>query len=595
MSSPPQARQAAAAKLSWLSASVALIAAELDPALRSQPVVRATVAGAPVEVSAEVLDPSGASPGERLDAVLVARLAAAGRPGEVRIALYDGDRELPAPVTDLRDLARRLAPLARARRESILRLLPAAISGSGSIDEPGLAAALRLLRDALREPLPRSSEAAGGPQLELELLARLDERRCFVAGWVRERGAAVTRLTAVSPEGARSELRGSVEGTDAASGAGAPADRRWFGVSFELEQASASDQGWIFELEDGAGRAVEAQAPVLVSDPIAARHLLLQELDRQSAALERSGRVGPAIRVLARQLAGSAVIDEIDQLGKPPESPEVTIVVPVGRRPERIERQLALLADDPELRRADLIYVLDPPGAAALLPQAPDLCELYGLAFRIAKLSRSVAFAASASCGAAAASASRLVFIAPDVIPRRPGWLGRLAAAGGSAAAVGPKLLRYDDSIDQAGVYFRQPVGSPEWEPAARCRGLPRASPAAAAARPVPALGAACMLVERDAYLEGGGIDTDLLGDEEAGPDLCLRLRGAGHEVVYAPQAELYRLDPSASSIGSRRLVRRYDSWLMATLWAPRIAELMSERRFADLDPALPAPERPPG
>ena len=81
-----------------------------------------------------------------------------------------------------------------------------------------------------------------------------------------------------------------------------------------------------------------------------------------------SAHVAPALtRPAAAACRRPIEIEAVDQHGTPPGNPEVTIVVPLYRRTDYLEHQLAQFVHDPELQGADLIYVLDSPEEATRL------------------------------------------------------------------------------------------------------------------------------------------------------------------------------------------------------------------------------------
>ena len=66
-----------------------------------------------------------------------------------------------------------------------------------------------------------------------------------------------------------------------------------------------------------------------------------------------------------------------------------------------MEHQLAHFGHDPEIAQADLIYVLDSPGAGRRPARvAPALQELHGVPFRVATLNRNGGFAMANNLGA---------------------------------------------------------------------------------------------------------------------------------------------------------------------------------------------------
>ena len=144
---------------------------------------------------------------------------------------------------------------------------------------------------------------------------------------------------------------------------------------------------------------------------------------------------------LQEQLAERVEIEEVEELG----------AMPPSRR--RLGRRPALPAGSTssstswrsspatrEMRECELIYVLDSPELAPeLLPRAAQLHELYRVPFRVAILSRNGGFAVATNLGASLARGRACCCLNSDVLPDRPGWLGRLAqllrlAAGGRGA-----------------------------------------------------------------------------------------------------------------------------------------------------------------
>ena len=66
-----------------------------------------------------------------------------------------------------------------------------------------------------------------------------------------------------------------------------------------------------------------------------------------------------------------------------PPDPTISIIVPLYKRIDFVEHQLAQFGHDPEIGQADLIYVLDSPEAADDLARlAPALQRLHGVPFR---------------------------------------------------------------------------------------------------------------------------------------------------------------------------------------------------------------------
>jgi GT2 family glycosyltransferase len=142
--------------------------------------------------------------------------------------------------------------------------------------------------------------------------------------------------------------------------------------------------------------------------------------------------------------------------------------------------------------------------------------------------------------GAKAASGTILVLLNNDVEVISPDWLGELVghARRPGVGAVGARLLYPDRTIQHAGLSL-DPSG---------CfshilRGAPADDPGADGTflvpRSVAAITGACLAIPRDLFFAVGGLEETRLGVTGNDIDLCLRLREAGHRVVYAPAAVL--------------------------------------------------------
>src|SRR4029079_6334829 len=137
--------------------------------------------------------------------------------------------------------------------------------------------------------------------------------------------------------------------------------------------------------------------------------------------------VVPAVSLIQEQLEAAAGIERVWQYGEPPSSPTVSIVVPLYGRIDFLDHQLAQFVHDPEMREADLIYVLDSPELApALESAAGQLFELYGLPFRVAVLYQNGGYSVANNRGASLAEGRLLLLLNSDVLPDAPGWLGAM-------------------------------------------------------------------------------------------------------------------------------------------------------------------------
>jgi GT2 family glycosyltransferase len=237
-------------------------------------------------------------------------------------------------------------------------------------------------------------------------------------------------------------------------------------------------------------------------------------------------------------------------------------------------------AQDPEIAGQDLIYVLDSPEQAVVLEErARGLHSIYGIPFRLAVMKGNAGIAGASNKAAELALADKLLLMDSDVVPAAPGWLGRMTAFYDSTpniGALGPKLLYEDDSLQHAGIHFRR---APDmlWDTVHYFKGQHRSLPEANAARQVPAVTGACMMVDRALYEQAGGLSHRYLVGGYEDTDFCLRLTEAGREHWYIPGAELYHLEGQSYPKELREETNPYNRWLHSELWGEQLLQLESE------------------
>ena len=499
----------------------------------------------------------------------------------LRKALDADENELKALLRD------EFAGLEAEQRAELLQRL-AKSAGSRKGGSPGLSARLFGVREVLRERLPICVVDERQPiGLAVEAILAIDERSFWINGWARDDEGG-GKIAVVSPEGCRVELGERAfryERSDVVqfyAGLGRAGDREHgFTAFFELPAASRLASGWVVELHAAGGAAVEVQCPPANTDPQTIRATILGELDNHGPL---SGPLAAehgrhALSRLQERIVGEAEIDSVDVYGEPPEAPEVSVIVPLYRRLDFLEHQLLHFSTDPELAEAELVYVLDSvEQREELASRARELFALYQLPFKVVNPTAGSGYAGANRHGVAVASGRKLLLLNSDVIPDRPGWLGEMCRfydAGERIGALGAKLLYEDDSLQHAGLYFHRLPGTEVWENAHRFKGLHRSFPAAAVAQPVPAVTAACALVDRERYEEVGGMPLHYVQGDYEDSELCLRLADAGYENWYLPAAELYHLEGQSYLAEARRSLSDYNMWLHAELWGETITATM--------------------
>jgi GT2 family glycosyltransferase len=451
-----------------------------------------------------------------------------------------------------------------------------------------VAKGLHAIRDAARGELPAlTAEQGAALGANVDAILTVDERAAWVFGWAHDPGGLIDRLELVSPEGQRVDLlngayryaRADVAEVQAA--AGGHGQQHGFSRFVRFDHPSPLRAGWRIELRDVAGEEFQVNGPAAAADdPLATRLAILREFsqDRPDAERFRGELAHPALERIQRRLRRTAGFDFVDQHGEAPESPEVTAIVPLYRRLDFLEHQLAHFGRDPDFERVDLVYVLDWPDAPPDFRRlAANLADLHGVPFRLARTSRNVGYALANNLGSELARAERLLLLNSDVIPAEPGWLGRMLAfhaATPDIGALGPKLLFEDDSIQHAGMYFERRAESGIWGNWHYFKGLSRSMMAAAVSRTVPAVTGACMLVDRALYEQVGGLSDSYVEGGYEDSDFCIRLIEAGCHNWYMADVELYHLEAQSYPLDFR-VADVYNGWLHTRRWDARIEEIM--------------------
>jgi GT2 family glycosyltransferase len=481
----------------------------------------------------------------------------------------------------------RLAPLDAARRNEVLDFLAA---GAMSYPASEAGEALFHLRQALRERLPvYRHDRRHKRGLALERITAVDHSSFYLEGWVRDAEADVVRLTAVSPEGARVDIgerafryaRPDVAAFFATTGDRAP-EKLGFICFVELDAPSLLSEGWLLETENARGDLLEAGAPPVSGNVLTARDIILADPAKDRLPIEElmTNHVSPAIMRIQKRVEEWARVDTVDDFGEVPDSPAVSIVVPLYQRIDLLEQQLAEFAQDPELQETEIVYVLDSPDQGIyLLDLASRLHPIYRVPFRVAVLEQNVGFALANNAGASIARGRLLLLMNSDVLPAAPGWLERMRDFYDSTqdiGALGVKLLYEDESIQHAGMYFHQATGTDLWLDAHYFKGLHRDFPPANVTRVVPGVSGACMMIDAELYRGLGGLGGKYVQGDYEDFDLCLRLAESGRDSWYFPGVELYHLEALSYKGGLRVPANRYNMWLHTHLWRERIEEIMA-------------------
>jgi GT2 family glycosyltransferase len=501
---------------------------------------------------------------------------------------------LPAALTDVRTLLREsVAGLDADTRSRVMEFLVAgAADGLTGSTAAAPSMALFTAREALRErlPAPRSHHAhlLGGSIDSFHVVAA---NSFYVRGWIASTNSPLVRVTAVSPEGCRTELLDRLHryprpDLNALYGrASRDGDVQEFGFicHFETQFPNYLDDGWLIEATNAAGDEIELQIPAVERQLLTVRDSLLGDINFGTEAQRRlvSDHIAPALLRIQQRHAERIRVRKVIQYGTPPINPAVSVIVPLYGRLDFLEQQMAQFVQDPELREADLIYVLDSPELASALEfLAPRLEWLYHVPFRIVLLKSNVGFSGANNAGISLARSPLLLLLNPDVLPDKPGWLGKMAAFYRSKPAIGalgPKLLYEDEALQHAGMYFYQDEGTGHWRNEHYFKGLHRSLPPANITRSVPAVTGACLMIGSDLYHELGGLSGHYIQGDYEDSELCLRLLESGRENWYLADVDLYHLEGQSYPAELRKLTGHYNRWLQSHRWGHVIEKCMAK------------------
>ena len=160
-------------------------------------------------------------------------------------------------------------------------------------------------------------------------------------------------------------------------------------------------------------------------------------------------------------------------------------------------------------------------------------------------------FSATVNLGAAHARGEYVLLLNDDTEAVGPGWLERMLDAGAApgVGAVGARLLFEDGTLQHAGHTYRTSLdhigfGLPG-DSAGRTGILRRR-------RQVAGVTAACMLTPMHVYEQVGGFSTAFPGNYND-VDYCMKVRAAGHAIVYEPDAVLWHFESRSRVAGIRQ------------------------------------------
>jgi len=475
---------------------------------------------------------------------------------------------------ELRQLLRgHLAVLDDRDRDAVLALATGLFTRSRRNQQSHcLAESLRLVQEALRRRLPEACDPSAVRGLCCEGIAAAGDGSFAAWGWAFDRQSPSVRLVAVSPEGLR------IDATDATAWhahgraddmqtRSSPACRRGFFCRFDAPPGS-SFIGWLFEMHSAEGAALESRAPVVLVEPEQASLAVLERVSVEPSALMQAAH--PVLSAVQCGL-GDARVRSVRTCGQQMLHPAVSIVVPIFEHPELVEQQYISFAADAEVRElAEIVYVLDSPWREDdFVTRASRWFDAHQMPFRLAVLERRSGFARTCNAGAKVATGADLLLMHSDVLPAGAGWLTalhRFQRKTIDAGAIGARLLAPDGAVQHDG--FTLARRDERWAARSPLKGVDaRLLASDVAPKRVPAVSAACLLVDRKQFIDVGGLSGQYPSGDYEDVDLCVRLSQAGRTNWILPSATLHHLEGQSRSRLLADVAAGYNAWLFSQRW----------------------------
>lgn len=413
------------------------------------------------------------------------------------------------------------------------------------------------------------------------------EGKLFVSGWLHDPHGHVERLEWLGPASVRIEVpfrrfrfvHPGFPGWRKDNAAPAPV-KAGFAALLTSPAGRFHNRQHEFRLHLAGGGEVALTSPKAPANAVACRNAVLAAVPAhaESAALFEEVLVPAVAPLHAAALNRPRVADRVE-IGDLPPEPRWSVVVPLYRNLEFLSFQAAAFVLDPDFAAAELIYVLDSPDQRDEVEhRLRELHALYGLPSRLIGHAANFGYGPAVNTGVAAASADVVALLNSDVVPDEPGWLSRLSqrlAGDAAIAAVGPKLLFADGSLQHAGLYFDRDLDG-RWFNAHCYKGYPGDYPPANLPKQVRALTGACLLVRKTCFSAIGGFDESFVIGDFEDSDLCLRLGDAGYRLYYEPAVALFHYERQSilhNEVYRHDTVCAYNRFLHGRRWGRALTD----------------------
>lgn len=258
--------------------------------------------------------------------------------------------------------------------------------------------------------------------------------------------------------------------------------------------------------------------------------------------------------------------------------PLVSLVISARDQLPALERCLESVLEKTAYSHYEVLIVDNASQGADTHAWLAALQQMGGDKLRVLKLEEETSFATVQNLAAQHARGDYLLMLSPFVVATEPDWLDVLLSHGQrhEVGAVGAKLCNGHGLVVHAGgvLGLRGAVGSPfVGEPMEAGGYMQRLQ----VAQNYSVVGADCLLVRKQLFIELGGLDDSVFDLAFSDVDLGLRLGKAGYLVVWAPDARLVLDPPPAAAVDPQReaerqarLAEQHDAFFRA--WMPVVA-----------------------
>jgi GT2 family glycosyltransferase len=302
---------------------------------------------------------------------------------------------------------------------------------------------------------------------------------------------------------------------------------------------------------------------------------ILEGVDIRSGEIDTAfdKTLGPAVSSINQaRLQNPVIVAEIE-FGVTSRSPLCSVIIPLYRRVDFVEYQMALFSRSWDSTQIEILYVLDDPAKRRELEiLARSIYERFRIPFRLLLLESNVGFAAANNVGLRAAQGRFICFLNSDIFPITDHWIEGLVKGlerNPDLGIIGARLLFEDGSVQHEGCYYSTLGEFGNWTFVEHLNKGLRPDDSQDIQRR-DAITGACMVMKHSLALELGGFDEQFIIGDFEDSDLCLKAKARGLSCAVDMGVHMYHLErKSQSSPGEswRMNLTLYNAWVHQRRW----------------------------